>query len=84
MRTTAHEGREVVPGLLGKPRKGLPRIGGIEILPDDPSGTVRPELIETREDRERDKVTPPLIVARPLAGALGHVRPGRSTLLARP
>lgn len=64
VRTAAHEGREVVPGLLGKPRKGLPRIGGIEILPDDPAGTVRPELIETKEDRERDKPTPPLIVWR--------------------
>ena len=64
VRTGQHEGREVVPGLIGKPRKGKPRLGGIELFPDDPSGTVRPELLETREDRERDKPTPPLIVWR--------------------
>jgi hypothetical protein len=61
VRTGQHEGREVVPGMLGKPRKGKPRVGGVEILPDDPSGTIRPELFETREDRERDKPTPVMI-----------------------
>jgi hypothetical protein len=55
-RTIAHEGREVAPGLLHLP--------GIQFLPDDPAGTVRPEMFETREDRERDRPTPPLVAWR--------------------
>lgn len=59
-RTLAHEGREVVPGMVHRGKVfgiPVPPIGGFELLPEDESKTrIRPEMFET----ERDKDKPPL------------------------
>ena len=51
-RTAAHQGREVVPGLLGKPKNRV-RIGGFEIFPEDPTEGVRPEMFQRGDERDK-------------------------------
>ena len=51
-RTAAHQGREVVPGMLGKPKNRV-RIGGFEIFPEDPTEGVRPEMFQRGDERDK-------------------------------
>jgi hypothetical protein len=59
-RTARHLGNEAIPGLANKPG-GKVRVPGLQIFPGDPAETIRPELFETKEQRERD-MAPPILI----------------------